>query len=493
LEKLKCFDRIVVGGVKVGARGFSAVYTLEFDGVKKSYPLMQRYEEDVKVKGLEEVARLTSIVPAANYALFADEIRFEFPLHELDLRFFGDVADATARDIFVNRIVNRTGLIREEYVPNPDEVKLEDAKPKAHVSVPETFTGTSIEHEGDLASSIVMSSGGQDSLLSYGLLAELGLRVYPCFLNEAGRHWLVAINAYRWFARNVPETKRVWSNVDRLFTFIERNMRIVVPDFQRRSKEIYPVRLFWFEHYAFSFLPIAMKYRVGNIVFGNEFDDFTGYQLEFKGIRHYCAVYDQSQEFEKYMAKWFAERGLQLKQWSPIRSITKLVVTRVLSRRYPHLFRFAMSCHSPVYRDGRLVPCGKCSKCTGVILFLLANGVDPAIIGYDRRSYADLPKRILEHRYRIGEAELEHSAYLANSVWGLKLPLANSHPRIEMMLFDELSSHPDAIPYCELRERIFEILEKYTIGYARFDGREWVPTTREEVLKLGGCGHSQPL
>jgi hypothetical protein len=487
LRSLKCFDRITVGETKAGARGFSAVYTLELDSVRKSYTLMQRYEEDVGVKGLEEVARLASIIPAVNYALFADEIRFEFPLHELDLEFFETVADATARDIFVNRIVNRTGLIRDEYVPNPEEVEPEDAKPRAHVSVPETFTGTEIEHEGDPASSIVMSSGGQDSLLSYGLLAELGLRTYPCFLNEAGRHWLVALNAYRWFARNVPETKRVWSNVDRLFTFIERNMKIVVPNFQRRSKEIYPVRLFWFEQYAFSFLPIAIKHSVGNIVFGNEFDDFTGYQLEFRGIRHYCAAYDQSQEFEKYVTKWLAERGFQLKQWSPIRPITKLVVARVLSRRYPHLFKLAMSCHSPVYRGGRLVPCGRCFKDTGVILFLLANGIDPAVIGYDRRSYADLPRRILEHRYRIGEAELEHSAYLANSIWGLKLPRANPHPRIEMMLFDELSSHPDAIPYCEVREKIFDILEKYTTGYALFNGREWVSITREEVLKLGGC------
>ena len=332
---LKCFDRIVVRDVKVGKRGFSAVYTLEVEGVKKSYKLMHSYGEDVGVKGIEEIARLTSIVPAVNYALFADEIRFEFPLHEQDLRFFQHVADATARDIFVNRIVAKTGLIKEEFVPDPEGVTPEDAKPRAHVDVPETFSGTSIEYAGDPYSSIVMSSGGQDSLLTYGLLSEIGLSAYPVFLNEAGRHWLVALNAYRWFARNVAHTKRVWSNIDRLFTFIERSMRIVVPDFYRRSKEIYPIRLFWFEHYAFASLPLAAKYGVGNICFGNEFDDFTGYQLEYRGIRHYCAAYDQSQEFEKFMTRWFGERGLPVRQWSPIRPVTKLVVARVLSRRYP--------------------------------------------------------------------------------------------------------------------------------------------------------------
>ena len=109
------------------------------------------------------------------------------------------------------------------------------------------------------------------------------------------------------------------------------------------------------------------------------------------------------------------------------------------------------------------------------------------MLGYENRSVADLPRRILEHRYRIGEAELEHSAYLANSIWGLKLPRANPHPRIEMMLFDELSSHPDAIPYCDVRERVFSILELYTLGYAWYKDGRWVETSREEVLKAGGC------
>ncbi|MDW8003373.1 MAG: hypothetical protein RMI04_00960 [Thermofilaceae archaeon] len=487
MADLKCFDRISISDVKVRSRGFSAVYTLEFEGLRKSYPLIQSYPEDVNVRGLKEVARLTSIVPAVNYVLFSDEVEFKFPLHELDLKFFTSMAEVTAREIFVNRIVSRTGLVREEFIPPLDEITPEQAKPRAHVSVPETFTGTSLEHEGDPGSCIVMSSGGQDSLLAYGLLSEVGLKVYPCFLNEAGRHWFVALNAYNWFKQNVPNTMKVWSNVDRLFTFVERNMNLLVPNFQRKSREIYPIRLFWFEHYAFSFLPFALKYGIGNICFGNEFDDFTGYKLEFKGIKHYCATYDQSQEFEKFMTEWFAERGFQIKQWSPIRSITKLIVTRVLARRYPQLLKLAMSCHSPIYANGKLIPCGRCFKCTGVILFLLANGVDPTVMGYRKRTYADLGRRIVERRYRIGEAELEHSAYLANKVLGLNLPRAEPHYHIEKMLFDDLSSHPDAIPDCRVRERVFTILEKYTLGYCIFRQGRWVDTTREEILNIGGC------
>lgn len=55
-----------------------------------------------------------------------------------------------------------------------------------------------------------------------------------------------------------------------------------------------------------------------------------------------------------------------------------------------------------------------------MILFLLGAGVDPAVLGYERWSPAELARRIRKHRYRIGESELEHCTYLANMIWGLK-------------------------------------------------------------------------
>lgn len=483
---LKCFDRITVHSVKVKPRSIRATYTIEVDGLRKSYPLIQTYQEDIDVRGVEEIAHLLSIVPAVNYGLFADEINFRFPLHELDYRFFVDMSRVTAADIFVNRIVRRTGLVRDEYVPDPEEVGPGDAEPRAHVSVPETYSGSSLEFEADAGRCFVMVSGGKDSLLAYSLLSELGCEAYPCFFNESGRHWLVALTAYRHFEANVPGTKKVWSNLDRLFVFIERNMRIVVPNFQRKTKELYPIRLFWFEHYAFSFLPLMVKLGAGNICFGNEFDDMASIPLDFKGIRHYYAIYDQTQDFERYMTSWFAGRGLGIKQWSPIRHISGLVVERVLARRYPRMLSLQMSCHSPLPRGGTLVPCGRCFKCTGIILFALANGIDPSLLRYDGSTYADLADRIVKHRYRLDEHELEHSVYLANRAWGLDLPRGAPHPHVESIHIDHVNATPDSIPYRGLRERIFTLLERYTTGYTLFRDGEWVEISRDEALRMGG-------
>ena len=42
-------------------------------------------------------------------------------------------------------------------------------------------------------------------------LEELGLDTHAVFVNESGRHWFTALNAYRHFATNVPNTARVWT------------------------------------------------------------------------------------------------------------------------------------------------------------------------------------------------------------------------------------------------------------------------------------------
>ena len=473
---------MTIKDLEIKERSISVTYSLEMEGIERAYQLRQVYPEVIKdIKGISEMGALMSLVPAINYTLFTDEIRIEFPINELDLRFFTDMSEIVAKDIFVNRIVNRTGLIREEFVPDPSEISPEDAIPRADMDV-RTTNSTDLEEISGEESCGVMVSGGKDSLLSYSLLNEVGCLTYPFFLNEAGRHWLVALKAYRYFNENVSRTRRVWSNIDRLFTFIEKNMRIVIPHFLRKSKEIYPVRLFWFQHYAFAFMPLIMKYNIRNIVFGNEFDDPSGTSFDFQGIHHYNATYDQSQDFEKYMTAWYRDRGLGIRQWSPIRSISGLVVERILHKRYPAMIRLQMSCHSPVFRSGKLVPCGRCFKCTGIRLFLLANGIDPFLLGYERQM-DDLMRKIVKGEYRIDEDELEHSLYLISRRIGRKLPRAVPHPHVETIHFDDISSHPDHIPIWELREKILSILGDYTMGYSILRDGRW-EITSGDPLKL---------
>jgi len=468
-----------IGNLRVKDRSILTTYEIEVDGVRKEYDLIEVYEGSIKdIEGIEEIAALISIVPAINYTLFTKEIDIEFPIHDLDLKFFIDMSEITARDIFVNRIVRRTGLVKEEFIPDPESVRPEDASPKAEVNV--NTRSTTLDYSGDEGKCGVMVSGGKDSLLSFMLLKEAGCEVHPLFFNESGRHWHVSLKAYRYFRAEEPRTSRVWSNIDRLFNFIESNMRILVKDFKKKTKEIYPIRLFWFEHWAFSFLPILMRRGIGNIIFGNEYDDPSSVPSYFKGIKHYNAIYDQSQDFEDYMTNWFKNRGLGIKQWSPIRSISGLIVQRILYRRYPDIMKLQMSCHSPRHASGELRPCGNCSKCIGIRIFLLANGIDPRIIGYGDE-LRDIVEHVESGKYRLDDDELEHSLYLISERLGVKLPRAHQHPEVETVRFNDVTARIDHIPYPELRRKIFNIIEEYVNGYSILRDGRWVRVGKEEL------------
>lgn len=80
--------------------------------------------------------------------------------------------------------------------------------------------------ETDKEKHCVLSSGGKDSLLSYGLSNELGFDTHPIFVNESGRHWFTALNAYKYFKENVPSTGRVWVNSDRVFNFMLKHLSL---------------------------------------------------------------------------------------------------------------------------------------------------------------------------------------------------------------------------------------------------------------------------
>lgn len=478
--ELKCFDRIRLYDLRVKERGISVNYELKLDGITKEYRLAEAYEERIDdVRGIGEIAALISIVPAINYTLFTDEIVIDFPIHEMDLKFFKDMSEVTARDIFVNRIVKRTGLVKEEFLPNPEEVSPEQAEPRAEV-IAKTTDSTELEAVDGENRCGVMVSGGKDSLLSYMLLKEAGCEVYPFFFNESGRHWHVSLKAFRHFRENEPMTRRVWSNVDRLFKFIESNMKILVKGFDRKAKEIYPIRLFWFEHFAFSFLPLMVKRKIGNLVFGNEYDDPFSVPSYFKGIKHYNAIYDQSQDFENYMTDWLRIRGLNIRQWSPIRSISGLLVQRILYERYPSVMKLQMSCHSPRRVGGELLPCGTCNKCIGIKIFLLANGIDPTVIGYTSE-LSDIIDHVERGKYRLDEDELEHSLYLISERFKVKLPRAAPHPEVETVRFNDVTAKLDHIPYPELRAKVLDIIERCVSGYSVLRDGRWERVRREEL------------
>lgn len=434
------------------------------DGHKASFELKVRYETLADERHLP-LYRMAMAMPLLNYGLFADELRLDFPVSKADRALLDDLLAVFSRDIFVNKLVRRrTKHLREELLPKGGEVNPRNAEPRARISAAGAARGGPLSEGLDPNRCGILSSGGKEALLTYSMLRELGAEVHPLYVNESGGHWRTALTAYRWHSRTEPNTGRIWTNVDRFYLFMLDNLRIVKRNHRRIPGDTYPIRLCIFPVYLFQLLPVFAERRIGNLLIGSEFDDPRG-DWTFEGIRHYFGIYDQHQDFDVRMESWYSERMPGMRQWSAVRPISGLVVERILTARYPEAAANQRSCHSCHFESGRIVPCGRCTKCLGIMLFLAANGRDPTRMGYGKADAKAFPARLAATRLRLDPDELEHSKSLA----GLG---GEPRPHAEGMHFYPATSDPGKVPE-RFRAGIEGIIGRYAKGTWVLDGGQW--------------------
>ena len=322
----------------------------------------------------------------------------------------------------------------------------------------------------DNKSSGVLSSGGKESLLTYGLLNEIGCKTYPVYVNESGGHWRTALPAYRYHKKVDSKTQRVWTNVDRFYVFMLDNLKFIRPDHREVWADTYPIRLCIFPYYVFLLLPIFAGKKIGNLLIGSEFDDLRN-TPEYLGINHYYGIYDQHQDYDFVMNKWYSKRIPGLVQWSAVRGISGLIVERILVKRYPELARYQRSCHSCHFENDEIVPCGTCSKCMGVLLFTLANSDDPGVMNFKRKDIVSFLDRVNESNLRLDQDERDHSFFLLKKnrreIVGKKID------HVEKIHLNDAICDSQLIP-SQFRNKILELLEEYTTGYCKLDGEKWV-------------------
>ena len=474
---LQCFDSIAVS--EPALRGTSVetkISCINTAGEQHLFHLRFKYEEPPNQKQLS-LLRLASVMPLLNYGLFTKEIRLEWQISKADFSLLNDLLDVFSKDIFINKLVRKKNpYILPQFVPSATEVKEANARPLAK------FVGAGLVDDVPISSEFcdnscgVLSSGGKESLLTYAMLKELGAEVHPLYVNESGGHWRTALPAYRYFRDNYPNTARVWTNVDRFYTFMLDQMRIIRKDHRKIWADTYPIRLCIFPVYIFLLLPIIAKRRIGNILIGSEFDD-PRMPPRFAGIRHFFGVYDQTQDFDVRMEQWFSHRMPGMCQWSAVRSISGLIVERILTNRYPQLAQLQRSCHSCRFDHGTYLPCGKCSKCQGILLFLLANNVDPSIMGYSSKDVAALPARIVEGNLRLDEDEKNYALFLAKLLPNMK----DGTLHIETIHINKPTSDLQLLP-SRFRLPILEILANYTKGFSMLKGESWVTVPKPYAL-----------
>jgi creatinine amidohydrolase/Fe(II)-dependent formamide hydrolase-like protein len=487
LERLLVLDRLEVGPVRLDRRGLRAPYRLTVGGETSETVLSCRYEEDVFDPGDPVSANLAAMIAAQvalNYGLFTGEIVFRGPFDAADRAFLAEMATNTAREIYVNKILRPNPLL----VPEARDVPpaRHDSYLQAELRFEEDGTpsggpaasGRAPRWSRDRGAIAVLSSGGKESLLSYGLLREIGLDVHSLFVNESGRHWYTALNGYRYLNRVDPErTGRVWTSADRVFSWMARQLPLVRPDVSRIRADDYPIRLWTVAVFLFGALPLLRARGIGRIVIGDEFD--TTRIASHEGITHYDGLYDQSRFFDNALSGYFRRKGWNVAQFSVLRPLSELLVEKILVERYPELQAQQVSCHAASVKGDRAYPCGRCEKCRRVVSMLVAVSGDPARCGYAAEQVDACLRAVATGELHQEAENAEHVRWLLResgrlpAVEGPALP-ARPHPEVTSLRFDERHSPPQAVPL-DLRRPLLGILLEHAEGALRRSGRRWIP------------------
>lgn len=474
LDNLVAFDSLEVGPAVISADRFRVPYSVKRGGTIETFNLMYRYGEEVFDPEDPDSVNLVSMIAsqvAFNYGLFCDRILFHGSYDGNDRRFINEMIENTSREIFVKKFLEPNIFLVQSFTPFP--VLKQDSYTNARVEFPgDSYPGTRRRWNGKETGYGILLSGGKESLLSYGILNEVGLETHPVFINESGRHWYTALNSYRYFKDHVPNTARVWTNSDRLFSWMARRLPFIRDDFASRRADDYPVRLWTVAVFLFGALPLLKKRRAGHLVIGDEYD--TTRKAELAGISHYDGLYDQSRFFDETVTGYFFEKGWDIAQFSLLRPLSELLVLKTLVERYPGLQEQQVSCHMASIKGDHAYPCGRCEKCHRVVGMLAAFGADPARCGYSGEQIERILKALPEKHLHQESAGSRRILYLLAE----RKLIAPSHlyepcGEVEALRFDQLCAPPETVPE-KIRKPVLDIQTAHASGALIKERGKWV-------------------
>ncbi|MFH1784660.1 MAG: hypothetical protein ABH868_07230 [bacterium] len=221
---------------------------------------------------------------------------------------------------------------------------------------------------------IVPMSCGKDSLLTLGVLREIGLDPVCVYINDT-----VSPKENRIKLKQIKEVAAeyklkvhvVTNNIERLNDFETWNTHETCAGYMHMMTG-----------FCLISLPFANYYGARYIVMGNQQDmDFPFVNKE--GVRTYPSP-DQCSEWTAHQSSMVNMMNPGTNVISVIEPLTNIAITRVLHSRYSDLGCREISCDC---LDASDEPrwCHDCNKCARISLFMHAVGIDPAQAGFHKK------------------------------------------------------------------------------------------------------------
>ncbi|MFA5828652.1 MAG: hypothetical protein WC841_04840 [Candidatus Shapirobacteria bacterium] len=240
---------------------------------------------------------------------------------------------------------------------------------------------------------ILLFSFGKDSLLTYGLLDELGVGINLFFMKEP---------------QCAFENSHKKKLADRFYKKFKKDVSIIPLSFGRLRQED---QSYWgwdilLSQYVFVLIPYLFYHQAKYIFLGNEQScnynalDDEGYLVN--------PVYEQSVAGMQLLQEIPKHFSINTHLGSLVEPIHEIFISYILHHRYPDIGRFQMSCFSDDPEAKKSLWCGNCEKCARMYIFFKALGVDPEKIGFRSKQMLNSGKKDL---YAIFGEVTKDSAY----------------------------------------------------------------------------------
>jgi hypothetical protein len=206
------------------------------------------------------------------------------------------------------------------------------------------------------------------------------------------------------------------------------------------------------------------------------------------GITHYHGLYDQSKYFDNTLTRYYRAKGWNIYQYSILRSLSELLIMKILLKRYPELQEHQVSCHAAHEENGRMYPCGKCEKCRRIIGMIRVLDGNPLHCGYRADQVAGgllaletkAVKQIVSDAAQLYDMLIRKQLVRSNP---FTESVAKSHPEVMKLRFDAERSNLEDLPVY-IRKPLFYILGQYADGAVKRTGHRWTELwLNEEYLK----------
>ena len=264
LDSFVVLKKLSVRNIEIAPKQVKAEYCVErFTGETDAYELIYSYEHPYfngKNAADVNLASMMLAQVALNYGLFFETIEFDGLYDRTDQKFLCAMLENTSREIVTNKL-----LIKNPFIKSPYDALVPEKRPrftKSDVVFSNTrfsgLTPTVFPEKTDTGKYAILSSGGKDSLLTYGIIKEIG-EPFPVFINESGRHWFTAVNTHKHLKETEANTEKPWCNSDRVFNWMLKQLPFIRENHAGIRADIYPVRLWTVAVFLFGVLPVVRK------------------------------------------------------------------------------------------------------------------------------------------------------------------------------------------------------------------------------------------